>query len=102
MAKATRKGRRQTELAGMERPRDEEIEAAADDLVEANQKLSKAHDLREERSKRLLELMKKKGLSTYKSEDDSFRIDVVHTESEKVKVTKLERSDAETNAEAAQ
>ncbi len=84
------KGGKQPALPGMELPKHQEIEGAAEDLDEANKKLSKAHDLREEAATRLLAMMKKRNLDLYKSEDLGIVITVARTASEKIKVTKIE------------
>lgn len=90
MAKAKGpKGPKQTELKGMERPRDQQIDAAAEDVSEASGKLSKAHALLKERQQRLLELMKKKGLGSYVAQDAKLRVDVTSAK-QKVRVSRLE------------
>lgn len=81
---------KQAALPGMELPKHEEIEAAAEDLDDSNKQLSKAHELREERATRLLGLMKKRNLDIYKSETLGIVITVARTASEKIKVTKIE------------
>ncbi len=94
-------GGKQAALPGMELPKHAEIEAAAEDLDEANKGLSKAHDLREEKATRLLSLMKKRNLDIYRSEELGILITVNRTESEKVKVTKLETPHADSDDQAA-
>ena len=83
------KPRKQLEVPGTERPRDVELDAAAEDLSEAGQKLSKAHERREEAAQRLLDLMKRKGLTIYVCEDRKLRVEV-RAGTDKVRVSRLE------------
>lgn len=75
--KATkRRGAKQGELPGFERPRDEELDAAAEDVNEADALRGKYQEQGEGARMRLLDLMRKKGLSTYVSEDRRLRVDI--------------------------
>lgn len=67
---------KQTEIPGTERPRDEELDAAAEDVAEADAKRSKAQGEANEGRLRLLSLMKAKGVTRYVSEDRKLEIKV--------------------------
>jgi aspartate aminotransferase-like enzyme len=92
-----RKPKLQQEIPGTERPRDDELDAAAEDLSEAGTKLSKAHERREEAAERLLALMSKKGLSVYVAEDQKLRVEV-RAGKNKVRVSRLEERSADDEA----
>lgn len=83
----------QTEIPGTERPKDEELSAAAQDLADAGGTLSEAHKRRDETADRLIELMRKKGVTTYVDEDAKIRVDL-RTGADKVRVTRLEKTEA--------
>lgn len=71
-----KKGPKNLELKGMERPRDEELDAAAEDVAEADSKRGKFQEQADEGRERLLGLMRKKGLSVYVTADESLRVEL--------------------------
>lgn len=90
--------RKQTEVPGTERPRDAEVDAAACDVYELTSERLAVHEREMLARSHLLQLMERKGLTSYEYVDGEERYDVVLRETKKsvsVKVSRDKRKPVE-------
>jgi hypothetical protein len=92
--------RKQAEIPGTERERDEELDAAAADVYELTAERLAAHEREKLARTKLIETMQRKSVSEYLYEDGQERYQVTLTETERVSVRKAK--EARRAAEAAE
>ncbi len=85
--------RKQTEIPGAERERDEELDEAAGRVYELTAERLAKHDEEKEARGELIALMRSKGVISYLFVDGEERYQVTLEESEKVKVKKTKAED---------